>query len=260
MYSAYTRLTSYFDNSDMKAVGKPGPEELALLEPYRGKVADDVFGEPWMPPISDGSGSDRALLRKADELLRAAGCKRDASQLLLPDGRPFGIEFLDSTTSLQPHTEPFIANLKRLGIDARIRVVDTVQYKRRVDSFDFDMTSSAMGGSSTPGIELKNIYSSQAAATPGSRNMSGISSPLIDMLLDRIARADNREDLNVACRALDRVLRAGRYWVPMWYSGKARIAYWDVFSRPEQTPKFGTGAPGTWWWDADKAKRIGYQG
>ena len=260
MYSAYKRLTSYFDNTDMKAVGKPGPEEIALLEPFRRILPEDVFGEPWVPPVSDGSGSDRALLRKADELLRAAGCKREGSQLNLPDGRPFGIEFLDSSTALQPHTEPFIANLKRLGIDARIRVVDTVQYKRRFDNFDFDMTSFAMSGTTTPGSELKNLYSAKAAATPGSHNISGISSPAIDALLDRIALADNRADLNIACRALDRVLRAGRYWIPMWYSGSARIAYWDVFSRPEQTPKFGTGAPGTWWWDADKAKRIGYQG
>ena len=260
MYSAYKRLTSYFDNSDMKAVGKPGPEELALLEPFRGQLSPDVFEEPWLPPVSDGSGSDRALLRKADDLLRAAGCKREGNQLKLPDGKPFTIEFLDSSTVLQPHTEPFIANLKRLGIDARIRSVDTVQYKRRFDNFDFDMTSFAMGGSTTPGVEMKNAYSSQAANTPGSRNIAGISSPAIDALLDRIARADNRADLTIACRALDRVLRAGRYWVPMWHSGKARIAYWDVFSRPAQTPKFGTGAPSTWWWDAEKAKRIGNQG
>ena len=260
MYSAYNRITSYFDNSDMKATGKPGAEELALLEPFRAQLSEDVFDEPWLPPVSDGSGSDRALLRKADDLLRAAGCKRDGAQLKLPDGKPFTIEFLDSSSVLQPHTEPFIANLKRLGIDARIRAVDTVQYKRRFDSFDFDMTSFAMGGSTTPGVEMKNSYSSQAAATPGSRNIAGISSPAIDALLDRIARADNRADLTVACRALDRVLRAGRYWVPMWYSGKARIAYWDVFSRPAQTPKFGTGAPATWWWDEAKAKHLGMQG
>ena len=260
MYSAYNRITSYFENSDMKATGKPGPEELALLEPFRAQLSPAVFEEPWVPPVSDGSGSDRALLRKADELLRAAGCKREGNQLRLPDGKPFTIEFLDSSSVLQPHTEPFIANMKKLGIDARIRAVDTVQYKRRFDSFDFDMTSFAMGGSTTPGVEMKNSYSSQAANTPGSRNIAGISHPAIDALLDRIARADNRADLTVACRALDRILRAGRYWVPMWYSGKARIAYWDVFSRPAQTPKFGTGAPATWWWDEEKAKRLGMQG
>ena len=260
MYSAYTRLQSYFDNSDMKADGEPGPAELALLEPFRSQLPAGVFDAPWLPPVSDGSGSDRGLLRRADELLRAAGCKREGNQLRLPDGKPFVIEFLDSSSVMQPHSEPFIANLKRLGIEAQRRVVDTVQYKRRIDSFDFDMASSAMGGSLTPGVELMNIYGSRAAETPGSRNLSGIAHPAIDALLDVIAKADSREKLNVACRALDRILRAGRYMVPMWYAGKSRIAHWDVFSRPESGPKYGTGAPGTWWWDADKAKKIGYSG
>lgn len=260
MYSAYKRLTSYFEDLEMKASGLPSPAERALLEPFRATLSDEVFGEPWLPPVSDGSGSDRALLRRADELLRAAGCKRDGNQLKLPDGSPFTIEFLDSSGALQPHTEPFINNLKRLGIDARARVVDTVQYKRRTDNFDFDIVSFAMGSTTTPGLEMTNSYSSTAAQTPGSRNIGGVSEPAVDALLKRIAQAQSREDLNVACRALDRVLRAGRYWVPMWYTDKARIAYWDVFSRPATTPKFGTGAPGTWWWDADKARRIGVQG
>jgi microcin C transport system substrate-binding protein len=260
MFNAYTRQRSYFQGGDMEATGKPGPEELALLEPFRGRVPDEVFAEPWVPPVSDGSGSDRALLRKADELFRAAGCTRDGGKLLLPDGKPFAIEFLDSSPALQPHTEPFIANLKKLGIDARPRVVDSVQYKRRIDAFDFDIASSAMGGSLTPGVELMNIYSSKAAATPGSRNMAGIADPAVDFLLDKIAKASSRAELNVACRALDRVLRAGRFWVPMWVPDKARIAYWDIFSRPQRTPKFGTGAPGVWWYDADKAKKIGWQG
>ncbi len=260
MFNAYTRQRSYFQGGDMEAKGPPGAEELALLEPFRGRVPDEVFGEPWTPPVSDGSGSDRALLRKADDLFRAAGCKRDGGKLLLPDGKPFAIEFLDSSPALQPHTEPFIANLKKLGIDARPRVVDSVQYKRRIDAFDFDIASSAMGGSLTPGVELNNIYGSKAAATPGSRNMAGIADPAVDFLLDKIAKVSSRDELNVACRALDRVLRAGRYWVPMWVPDKARIAYWDIFSRPPRTPKFGTGAPGTWWFDAEKAKKTGWQG
>ena len=260
MYSAYTRLQSYFDNSDMKAEGKPGARELELLEPFRAQLPPEVFDIPSTPPISDGSGSDRNLLRKADDLLRAAGCKREGNQLRLPDGQPVTIEFLDASTVMQAHTEPFIANLKRLGIDARRRVVDTVQYKRRMDNFDYDMASSAMGGSMTPGVELLNIYSSAAAKTPGSRNISGIAHPAIDALLDVIAKAENREQLDIACRALDRVLRAGRYMVPMWYTSKSRIAYWDVFSRPAEGPKYGSGAPSTWWWDADKAKKIGYPG
>ena len=258
MYSAYSRLTSFFENSDMKAKGKPAADELALLEPFRGQVPDEVFGEPWVPPVSDGSGSDRALLRRANDLLLAAGCKREGSRLLLPDGAPFEIEFLDSQGALKPHTEPFQANLRRLGIASQYRQVDAAQYKRRLDNFDFDIIVMALGGSLTPGDGLRNIYSSQAAKTPGSRNLGGISSPAIDAIVERIARAQTREELNVAARALDRVLRAGRYWIPMWYKDRALIAHWDVFGRPEKTPRYGNGAPNLWWWDADKARKIGY--
>src|SRR5208282_4915273 len=120
---------------------------LALLEPFRGKVADEVFGEPYLPPVSDGSGSDRALLRRADELLRAAGCRRDGGVLKLPSGNPFAIEFLDSTEALQPHTAPLEQNLRKLGIDAKSRIVDAAQYKARTENFDFDVVTAAFGGS-----------------------------------------------------------------------------------------------------------------
>ena len=260
MYSAYKRLTSYFENSDMKAVGLPSAGELALLEHFRGKAPDEIFGEPYVPPTSDGSGSDRTLLRRADELLRAAGCKRDGTRLLLPGGQPFEIEFLDSSGALKPHTEPLQGNLRKLGIETTYRQVDAAQYKRRLDNFEFDIVTMALGGSLTPGDGLRITWGSEAARTPGTRNVAGVSDPAVDFLIEKIARVDNREDLNTACRALDHVLRAGRYWIPMWYKDKSLVAYWDVFSRPATTPRYSTGAPGTWWWDADKAKRINYQG
>jgi microcin C transport system substrate-binding protein len=241
----------------MKAVGRPGPEELALLEPFRGKVPDEVFGEPYLPPVSDSSGSDRNLLRRADALLREAGCKRDGGTLRLPDGKPFEIEFLDFQPSLQPHTQPFQANLKRLGIEARSRIVDAAQYRRRMDEYEFDMASQALSGAFSPGDFLRVIYGSKAGASPGSRNIAGISEPAVDALIELAARADTRAALNTACRALDRVLRAGRYWVPMWHRTDEWIAYWDQFSRPDVKPKYATGAPGTWWFDPEKARRIG---
>ncbi|MCC2097382.1 MAG: ABC transporter substrate-binding protein, partial [Hyphomicrobiales bacterium] len=257
MFNTYKRTHSFFENTPMKAVGKPGPEELKLLEKWRGKVPQEVFGEPWAPPASDGSGSDRNLLRKANALLMAAGCKRQGRQLLLPDGSPFEMQFLDSGGALTPHTQPFQANLKKLGIASSIRIVDAAQYKRRLDNFDFDIMIMAMGGSHTPGDSLRYVYSSVAAKTKGSRNMAGIAEPAIDEMLERVARASTREELTVAVRVLDRLLRAGRYWVPMWYKSGDFIAYWDVFSRPEKQPKFGTGAPDTWWWDEAKADKIG---
>jgi microcin C transport system substrate-binding protein len=257
MFGAYRRLTSFFENSDMKATGKPSPEEMALLEPFRDKLPASVFGEPYVPPVTDGSGQDRQLLRRADELLRQAGCKRESGVLKLPNGQPFTIEFLDFQSSLQPHTQPFQANLKRLGIDARSRIVDAAQYQRRMDDYDFDMASRALVGATTPGDSLRVVYGSQAAKSPGSRNMAGIDHPAVDALVEKIANAKTRQELNVACRALDRVLRAGHYWVPMWFKASNWLAYWDEFSHPETKPRFGTGAPGTWWHDAEKAKRIG---
>jgi len=257
MFGLYRRTTSYFENSDMKAEGTPSPEELTLLEPFREQLPASVFGEPPVPPVSDGSGQDRKFLRRADELLRAAGCKREGGALKLPNGQPFRIEFLDFQSALQPHTQPFQANLKRLGIDAFSRVVDAAQYQRRMEEFDFDMASRNLFGGSTPGDGLRVVYGSEAAKTPGSQNIAGISHPAVDALIETIANAKTRQELNIACRALDRVLRSGHYWVPMWHRASEWIAYWDQFSRPGTKPRFGSGAPGTWWYDAEKAKRIG---
>jgi microcin C transport system substrate-binding protein len=257
MYGVYKRVFSYFQNTAMEAVGKPGPDELALLEPLRGKVPDEVFNEPYRPPVSDGSGSDRTLLRRADELLRAAGCVRDGGVLKLPSGHPFTIEFLDSSEALQPHTAPLEQNLRKLGIDAKSRIVDAAQYKSRTETFDFDVITSAFGGAPTPGTELRIFFSSKAATTPGSRNMCGVADPIVDALVEKIAQAESRVALDAACRTLDRVLRAAHYWIPMWYRDQALVAYWDAFARPERQPKLGTGAPETWWWDEQKAKTIG---
>lgn len=257
MYGAYTRTASFFENSDLKAEGMPSAAELALLDPFRGKVPDEVFGQPWVPPRSDGSGQDRSLLRRADTLLREAGCTREGGQLRLPGGQPLAFEFLDSTPVFQPHVQPFIKNLSLLGIRASSRIVDPAQYQSRLKDFDFDVVAARFGGSVTPGAALREVYGSRSAATPGSQNLAGIGDPAVDAMLDRIADAASREDLTVACKALDRCLRAGRYWVPMWYSGTHRLALWDIYGRPAALPKYGLGAPALWWHDAAKARRIG---
>jgi microcin C transport system substrate-binding protein len=257
MYSAYRRLQSYFQNSEMEAKAKPAGGELALLKSLAGPLPESVFDVPWIPPTSDGSGSDRNLLRKANELLRAAGYRPTTSGIISPDGSPFAIEFLDTASGMQPHTEAFIANLKKIGIVASRRVVDPVQFRYRLDHFDFDLVTSWLPGSTTPGGELKDVYGSKAAAMHGSRNISGISDPVVDELLDRIVLAVTRHELNILCRILDRVLRTGRYYVPMWFSEKARIAFWDVFARPDRPPRFAGGGPETWWWAGENAKKTG---
>lgn len=257
MYGNYSRMTSFFENSPLKAQGAPSPQELALLEPFRSNLSDDVFNAPVLPPVSDGSGSDRVLLRKASELLKEGGCTKAANgALLLPSGKPFEIEFLDFQPSLQPHTQPFQQNLKKLGIEAKSRIVDAAQYKQRTEKFDFDIITQALGGSLTPGDSMRIVYGSKAASMPGSRNMAGINHPAVDALIERIVNAQIRSDLIFAARALDRVLLSQHYWIPMWYNDKTCLAYWDMFSRPARQPKLSSGAPSTWWFDSSKAAKI----
>ena len=256
MYGAYKRTHSIFQNSNMMAVGKPAADELALLEPFRGKVPDEVFGEPFVPPVSDESGQDRALLRKASALLQEAGFVVKDGKRVTPQGERFSVEFLLDEPSFQPHHMTFIKNLGVIGIEATLRMVDPVQYRKRVDDFDFDLVVQRFSFSSTPGDSLRTNLSSRAAAVKGSQNLAGISDPVIDALIERIVAADNRPSLVTACKALDRVIRSGRYWVPHWYAASHRIAFWDVFGRPAAKPRYARGFPETWWYDRDKAAKL----
>jgi microcin C transport system substrate-binding protein len=256
MYGAYDRTVSVFQNSDMMAQGVPGAAEIALLEPFRGHLPAEVFGEPYLPPASDGSGQDRALLRKATQLLEDAGCVIKNGKRVLPSGERIVIEFLTDEPTFEPHHMPFIKNLAILGIDASLRIVDPVQYRARRDGFDFDITIDRFNFSATPGDSLRSFFSSQSAALKGSNNLAGIADPAVDALIEAIVAADSRPALVTACRALDRVIRAGRYWIPQWYKASHWIAYWDVFGRPAAQPRYFRGIPDTWWYDAQKAAII----
>jgi microcin C transport system substrate-binding protein len=256
MYGSYERTHSVFQNSNLMAVGKPSAEELALLEPFRGKVPEEVFGEPFVPPVSDGSGQDRALLRKSSALLQEAGCLIKNNKRMMPNGEPMTIEFLFDEPSFQPHHAVFIKNLGVVGIDATSRIVDPVQYRKRVDDFDFDLVVQRFGFASTPGDSLRTFFSSQAAAMKGSQNLAGMADPVIDALIERIIAAKDRPSLVNACKALDRVIRSGRYWIPHWYKPSHWVAYWDTFGRPPAKPQFARGIPETWWYDRDKAAKL----
>jgi len=256
MYGAYARTVSPFQNSDLMATGASGADELKLLEPFRGKVSDEVFGEPFVPPVSDGSGQDRKLLRKAAHLLQEAGWAIKDGKRVSRSGQRFTLEFLLDEPSFQPHHAPYIKNLGVLGIDASLRVVDPVQYRARRDDFDFDVTIERFSMASTPGEALRTFFSSQAAAIKGSNNLSGVADPVLDALIEKIIAANSRDELRVACHAFDRVFRAGRYWVPQWYRNNHPIAYWDVFGHPAKLPRYaGVGVPDLWWHDAAKAAK-----
>ncbi len=260
MYSSYERTHSIFQNSTMMAKSPPGPEELALLEPFRGKVPAEVFAEPYLPPVTDGSGQDRRALRRAALLLNEAGIELKDGKRMLPSGEQITIEFLIDEPTFQPHHLPYIKNLGTLGIAASLRLVDPVQYRARVDAFDFDITVERFSFSETPGDSLRTYFSSQAAATKGSQNLAGISDPVVDALIDLIIGAKTRPELVTACKALDRVIRAGRYWIPHWYKASHWVAYWDMFGRPPNKPRYSRGIPETWWYDAEKAKKLEQKG
>jgi len=255
-YGLYKRTNSYFENSDMKAEGKPSPAELALLEPFRDKLPKTVFEEPYTSPVSDGSGTDRKLLREAARLLDEAGCKIKDKVRVCPSGEALEIEFLINEASFERIIAPYIKNLQAIGVNASIRRVDSAQYQRRVKAFDFDVVTSRFVMRLTPGIELRNYWGSDVADVEGSVNLAGIKDTVIDALINKVVEAKSREELVAATRAIDRVLRAGQYWVPQWYKAAHNIAYWDKFSFPDKKPKYSRGAPDTWWYDKEKAAKL----
>lgn len=246
MYGQYERTVSFFQNSDLMAQGLPTPEEERLLAPWRDKVPAEVFGEPYVPAKTDGSGQVRTQLRKAAALLKEAGYEVRQGRLVNAKGEPLAIEFLDDDGAFERHTSRLIGNLKILGIDGSFRMVDPAQYQSRLKDFDFDVVVRRYSVSLNPGEELNAFFGSDTARMPGSNNMSGISSPAVDGLIQVALAAQTRPDLVTACRALDRVLRAGRYWIPQWYKPSHWIAYWDVYDRPAVQPRYGTGILDTW--------------
>ena len=255
-YGAYTRTESYFANTELAARGLPGPKELELLEPFRDRLPPEVFTEEYRAPRTDGSGNIRKNLRIALRMLREAGWEvQDGVLTNRETGEAMRFEILLVSPAFERIAGPFVRNLKRLGIEARIRTVDTSQYQNRLDDFDFDMIVTVWGQSLSPGNEQRNYWSCEAAETPGSRNYAGICDPAVDYLIDRIIQAPTREDLVVATRALDRVLLWGHYVIPHWHTRVIRVAYWDKFGRPSITPRYGLDLF-AWWVDPAKQAAL----
>jgi len=219
-----------------------------------------VFGEAFVPPVSDGSGRDRAMLQKASELLTAAGCTRSGASLLSPDGTPFTIEFLDDDPTFEPHTNGYISGLRLLGIAGNYRVVDGAQFNKRMQDFDFDITSYRFSNPLYPDESIKQLFGSDSAKQAGSNNLSGIAEPAIDILLGKVVQSDDWDEFVIASRALDRALRAKHFWVPLWNKPEHWFAYWDMFSRPDKAALYDPGVLDTWWFDSDKAAKIGKTG
>jgi len=255
-YGAYTRTRSYFSNSELASRGLPSDAELKVLDPFRGKVPEQVFTEEYEPPSADVPGGVRENLLTAQDLLAKAGwVVRDLKLVNEKTGAPFTFEVLLVQPAFERVTAPFIAALRRLGIAATMRTVDTSQYQNRVDNFDFDVIVDSFGQSLSPGNEQRDYWTSKAADTPGSRNTIGVRDPVVDDLVEQIIAAPDRAGLIARCRALDRVLLWHFYVIPQWHVRVYRVAYWDKFAHPKIPAKYALDF-NSWWIDPAKIGRV----
>jgi microcin C transport system substrate-binding protein len=257
-YGQYKRINSYFEGTELACSGLPQGQELQILEKVRNKVPAEVFTAAYVNPVGGNPENVRNNLREAAKLLKQAGYEVRDQKLVDPAGKPVVVEILVQDPSAERIALFYKPSLERIGVTASIRVVDDAQYQNRLRSFDFDMIIDQWGESLSPGNEQREFWGSQAADAPGSRNTIGIKNPAIDALIEQVIFASDRESLVAATRALDRVLLWNFYVVPQFTYGFTRYARWDRFSHFEPMPKYGrSGLPALWWYDAEKAARIG---
>ncbi|MCB1366664.1 MAG: ABC transporter substrate-binding protein [Rhodobacteraceae bacterium] len=256
-YGLYQRTDSFWENSYLQAEGLPDEAELALLEPLREYLPEAVFTEPaYSPPVSKPEKLDRKILRTAGKLLDDAGWTVVNGVRTNAKGEKLEIEILNDSPLFERIMNPYIENLKRLGVVAVLKNIDAAQQSEREKNFDFDIVVRRYVMSLTPGVELRDRFSSSSANVLGSDNIAGLANPAIDALIQHIEQATSRAELNTAVKALDRALRSLHIWVPQWYNKYHNIAYLDVFGRPDPLPPFSMGEISIWWYDEAKAARL----
>lgn len=246
-YDKYKRTESYFANSELASTGLPSEREVQILEPYMHQLPNEVFTTAYHPPRSDGSGNNRKNLKKAADLLDEAGFKLGPNGIRAKDGVKLKFEIIDSNPQFERWVSPFIANLKRIGIEANFRVIDPAQYQNRMNNFDFDMTIGSIGQSNSPGNEQRDFWSSEKADMPGSRNYIGIKSMVIDQIIEDLIQAKSREDLVAYSRALDRILLWNFYVIPQWHIDHWRLAWWNNIEKPDTLSPLTPAITFTWW-------------
>jgi microcin C transport system substrate-binding protein len=257
-FGSYKRTKSYFENSELASSGLPQGRELEILEKYRGQIPDEVFTLEYTNPKTDGSGNGvRANIVKGKKMLEQAGWKIGKDGIMEKDGEQLKFEILSESEAVERWIGPMLGNLKKLGVEAKLRHVDITQYQNRRDDFDFDMTTGVFGQSLSPGNEQRDFWGSDKVNVKGSRNLMGVNSKAVDGLIDEVIAAPDREELIVRTHALDRVLLHGHYVIPQWYFDAFRLAYWNKFGRPAISPKYGLGVLETWWYDPAKAGKLG---
>lgn len=257
-YGLYARVTSFWGQSDMEAKGTPSPAEVALLQPIvdKGLLDPSILTDPAvLPPVSSTSQLDRGNLRKASDLLDQAGWLPGPDGIRMKDGQPLRVEFLESSPAFDRVINPYVENLKRLGVDAVLNRVDPAQETERTRSGDWDMVTQSFGMSLEPGTELKQWFGSETA-DDSSRNLMALRDPGIDALIDDVVAADTLDDMKNAVRALDRALRAYGFWVPQWFKDVYTVAYYDQYEHPATLPPYALGEMDFWWYNADKAAAL----
>jgi microcin C transport system substrate-binding protein len=256
LFGQYKRINSYFPNSDYGARNAPGEAEQAILQPFAAQLPDGTLDKAFTPPITDGSGRDRKTRRHALALFKEAGWILKKGKLVsASSGEQFQMELMTAFPESQRLALPYVENLKKSGIDASIRLVDTSQWRVRIHDSDFDLWVGGLNFFPPPGTELRSFFGSESADIRGG-NSGGIKNLVVDALIEQIIIAKDLETLQTTTRALDRVLLWNHYAVPSYYNDEAWIAYWNRFGHPERRPVYSIGFPGTWWIDNDKDAKL----
>lgn len=260
-YGLYERTTSFWENSTMMASGLPEGEELAVLEPLRDELPPEVFTEPaWTPEVQKPDRIDRSAVRKASKLLDDAGWKVGPGGLRVNDkGETLKIEIIDDNTAFERIINPFVTNMRQIGIDASYRQIDPAQMQERQKKFDYDIIPTRLVMSLSPSIELRSLFGSQSAEAQGTLNLSGVTDPAVDALIEKIIASTSRDEMEARVRALDRVLREKQIWVSNWHKPSFWVAYWDVFGMPPAPPKYSRG-DAYWWFDQAKFDQLKAEG
>ncbi|MFZ2103736.1 MAG: extracellular solute-binding protein [Oricola sp.] len=261
LYGLRTRTESYFVGGELASSGVPEGKELEILEPYRDRLPPELFTEPFVLPVNGDRGAQRANQRTAFELLKQAGwVSRDGKLVNEKTGEQFTIEYLGSSPTDEIIAGQYMEDLRRLGIDASIRIVDQAQEVSRLQEFDFDMTTVLLAQSLSPGNEQRDFWTSTAADQPDSRNYSGIKDPVVDALVDKVILATDRDDLVATTHALDRVLLWNYYYIPQWYTPEVWLAWWDKFGIPEKQPSYIGADLDSWWIVPEKESALANTG
>ena len=257
-FGLYDRVNSFWGNSELEAVGVPEAAELAVLQRIvdQNLITADILTEPAvLAPVSGSTQLDRKNLRRASKLMEQAGWLVNAAGMREKDGQVFTLEVLASSPAFDRITNPMIANMKSLGIDASLNRVDGAQAMERSRAYDFDLMNHTMRMSFEPSSGLEQYFGTKAM-DGSSRNLMGFSDPAADALIELVVRAETKADLNIRIRALDRVLRSKRFWIPQWFKSVHTVAYYDQYGYPNPLPPYDSGELDFWWYDAEKAKKL----